>query len=69
MAELIPNASIKQFTTNNEVVGAYAEASDFQFVARVVDPALVRLRIEDTLSEQYQELHPPRVSAAGFRSF
>jgi hypothetical protein len=41
MAELIPNASIKQFTTNTDVIGAYAEASVRRFVARMVDPARV----------------------------
>jgi len=40
-APLAANASLKAFTTNSDVIGAYAEATVRAFVKRMVDPANV----------------------------
>jgi hypothetical protein len=50
IAELRPNNAIRTFTTNPAVIGAYAEASVRQFVARVVFP--MRVSTGAVISEQ-----------------
>src|SRR5947209_5396581 len=39
--ELTANNAIRKFTTNKDIIGAYAEASVRQLVARIVDPLRV----------------------------
>jgi len=39
--ELVPNASIRKFTTNSDIIGAYAEATVRQFIVRMVAPLRV----------------------------
>jgi hypothetical protein len=39
--ELLPNVSIKKYTTNTDVIGSYAESSVRRFVQRMVAPARV----------------------------
>ncbi len=39
--ELVPNESIRNFTTNSEIIGAYAEATVREFVRRMVEPLRV----------------------------
>lgn len=41
VSELRPNEAIRKFTTNSDVIGAYAEASLRQFITRVVSPLRV----------------------------
>jgi hypothetical protein len=50
VSELQPNEAIRKFTTNSDVIGAYAEASLRQFVARVVAP--LRVSTGAVVSEQ-----------------
>ncbi len=40
-SELIPNLSIRKFTTNPAIIGAYAEATVRQFITRMVAPLRV----------------------------
>ena len=50
IAELRPSERIKTFTTNSDVIGAYAEASVRRFVARIVFP--LRVCTGAVISEQ-----------------
>lgn len=50
VAELQPNEGIRRFTTNPAVIGAYAEASVRQLVARIVFP--LRVATGAVISEQ-----------------
>jgi hypothetical protein len=50
VSELRPNESIRNFTTNSDVIGAYAEASLRQFITRVVSP--LRVCMGAVVSEQ-----------------